>query len=337
MSVTDLFIGGAPRYSEEETRLFDDVMQHLIDHVENTALAALSARLAPIENAPLGTIRRLARNDAVEVAGPVLNQSPRLSDTDLIEIASTKSQAHLTYIARRPRLNFAVTDALVDHGNIDVANEVALNAGAQLSQLTAAKLVLRADGDGRLAESLARRADISPAMFRSLIVQATDAVREKLLASAPPELHDAIRKVLSEISAEIAKPARAQKDYAEARRVVAAFSQDTKLTRMKILEFADAGCVTEMIVALSVLSGVPVAHIERLVEEASGFGLMVLCRSIALDWNTVQSVLIVREGALADSSYDELRAQHAELSVASASKLIHFWSGRQKVSDKFRR
>lgn len=335
MSVTDLFVAGAKQYADAEIRLFDDVIQRLIDHVETAALAALSARLAPLENAPLGTIRQLARNDAVEIAAPVLKQSPRLSDADLIEIAATKSQAHLTHIARRSTLNTAVTEALVDHGNIDVANEVALNSGAKLSQLTVAKLVLRADGDGRLAETLARRADISPAMFRRLIVQATDAVRQKLLASAPPHLHDAIRKVLSEISAQIAKPAQAQRNYADAQRLVARFSQDTDLTRAKILEFADAGRVTEMLVALSILSGVPVGHVEKLAEEESGFGLMVLCRSIVLDWNTVQSVLAMRGGALADKSYDDLCEQYAELSVASAARLIHFWSGRQRVSEKF--
>lgn len=336
MSVTDLFVMGAARYAEEETRVFDDVIQRLIDHVETAALAVLSARLAPLENAPLGTIQRLARNDAVEVAAPVLNQSVRLSDADLVEIASTKSQGHLTHIARRPRLNTAVTEALVDHGNLDVANEVASNAGAQLSQLTVAKLVLRADGDGRLAESLARRAEIPPAMFRRLIAQATDAVRQRMLASAPPHLHAAINKVLSEISAQIARPAQAPRNYAEAQRVVGRFSQDTDLTRMRILEFADAGRVAETIVALSVLSGVPIAHVERLTEEESGFGLMVLCRSIVLDWNTVQSVLTMREGAPADACYDELREQYEELSTASASRLIHFWSGRRGVSERFR-
>jgi hypothetical protein len=36
----------------------------------NKALAELSARLAPIDNAPIEVVRRLARNDDIVVAAP---------------------------------------------------------------------------------------------------------------------------------------------------------------------------------------------------------------------------------------------------------------------------
>ena len=38
-------------------------------------LAELGHRLAPIDNAPVETIKRLAWNEAITVAGPVLTQS----------------------------------------------------------------------------------------------------------------------------------------------------------------------------------------------------------------------------------------------------------------------
>ncbi|MGH6684954.1 MAG: DUF2336 domain-containing protein, partial [Pseudolabrys sp.] len=196
MSITDLFAGEAARYSEDQTRLFDDVLVHLIERVESSALVEIAARLASIPNAPADAIRQLARNDAIEVSGPILGRSTRLRDSDLIEIAKTKSQAHLAHIARRPKLNEVVTDVLVDYGDADVANEVAINSGAQCSKLTMAKLVMRADGDDRLTESMSRRADLSPQMFRQLLSQATAAVRAKLLTSAKPEQRATISKVM---------------------------------------------------------------------------------------------------------------------------------------------
>ena len=339
MSVTDLFVGGATNYTEDETKFFDDVMGHLIKHVEDRALVEMSARLAAVPNAPIGTIQRLARNDAIEISGPILKQSPRLSDGDLIEIAKTKSQAHLTSIARRPQLNEPVTEVLVDHGNADVANEVAINSGARFSKVTMAKLVMRADGDDRLTESIFRRSDISPAMFRNLLLQATEAVRSKLLASANPAQKDIIKQILDEISAQVGKPSRAPRNYAEAQRAVAVFSQDTDLTRAKILEFADAKRAAEMIAALSVLSGVSADQIDILLQAPSSFGLMVLCKSIALEWNTAYSVIMVRPAGpeLQILPNDNLREQYSELSVASAQKLIHFWLGRQKIARNFRR
>src|SRR5581483_5250655 len=93
MRVTDLFINAADRYSEEETKLFDDVMKHLIKHVESRALMELSRRLGPVASAPSDVIGTLARHDEIEISGPVLATSERLSDADLVEIAGNKSQA----------------------------------------------------------------------------------------------------------------------------------------------------------------------------------------------------------------------------------------------------
>ncbi len=65
-------------------------------------------------------IHTLAFDDVIEVAEPVLTQSPRLDDDALIENARTKSQAHLLAISRRAHLSGAVTDVLVERGNMEV-------------------------------------------------------------------------------------------------------------------------------------------------------------------------------------------------------------------------
>ena len=80
--VTDLFINGAVDYSDEQVELFDDVFQCLMHHIETSAKALLSNRLAPIDTAPPQTIRALAFDDLIEVAAPVLSQSERLDDDD---------------------------------------------------------------------------------------------------------------------------------------------------------------------------------------------------------------------------------------------------------------
>ena len=97
--VTDLFINGAVDYSDEQIALFDDVFQCLMHHIETSAKALLSNRLAPIDTAPPLTIRTLAFDDLIEVAAPVLSRSERLDDDALIETARSKSQAHLMAIS----------------------------------------------------------------------------------------------------------------------------------------------------------------------------------------------------------------------------------------------
>jgi uncharacterized protein (DUF2336 family) len=53
----------------------------------------------------------------------------RLTDDDLIENATTKSQDHLFAIAQRLKLSETVTDVLVERGNERVVHRVVRNKG----------------------------------------------------------------------------------------------------------------------------------------------------------------------------------------------------------------
>jgi len=99
--ITDLFVADADRLSDKQIDVFDDVLGHLIKRIEGKALAELSRRLGPINNAPIDVVRRLARDDNIAVAEPILKTSTRLNDNDLIEIASTKPREHLLAISAR--------------------------------------------------------------------------------------------------------------------------------------------------------------------------------------------------------------------------------------------
>src|SRR3982750_2559517 len=99
--VTNLFLGESDRLNEQQISVFDDVLVHLIQRIETKALVQLSTSLAPVSHAPVHVLGRLARDQDISIAGPVLAQSNRLSDNDLIEIARSKGQAHLLAISGR--------------------------------------------------------------------------------------------------------------------------------------------------------------------------------------------------------------------------------------------
>src|SRR5271156_5969993 len=75
--ITDLFVADADRLNDQQIEVFDDVLSHLIKRIEGRALAELSGRLAPISNAPIDVVSRLARDDDIAVAEPILKQSAR--------------------------------------------------------------------------------------------------------------------------------------------------------------------------------------------------------------------------------------------------------------------
>jgi hypothetical protein len=55
------------------------VISRLAEKIETKARAELAHRLVPAENAPPKTVRMLARDKSIEVAGPILSLSNRLS------------------------------------------------------------------------------------------------------------------------------------------------------------------------------------------------------------------------------------------------------------------
>ena len=117
--IANLFVDSAPQFNEDHIGLFDDVLCRLVVEVESEARAEMSPSLAPIPNAPSELMRKLAHDDDIMIAGPVLAQSARLKDVDLVDIAKTKGQAHLFAISGRDGIGESVTDVLVRRGDPD--------------------------------------------------------------------------------------------------------------------------------------------------------------------------------------------------------------------------
>ena len=152
-------------------------MARLVNTIEAKVRAKLAHRLAPIANAPTNVIHMLAFDDDIEVASPVLAQSPRLDDRDLVTAGRNKSQQHLFAIAQRPALSETVTDVLVERGDRDVVHSVVRNVGARFSDAGFRMLVRRSAGDDALATEVGLRSDIPRQHFLVLLDKASSAVR----------------------------------------------------------------------------------------------------------------------------------------------------------------
>ncbi len=208
--VTDLFLNDGDRLSDDQVKVFDDVLCILIARVETRAKAELSQRLAPLDYAPFEVIQHLARDNDIAVAGEVLAKSSRLRTSDLVEIASTQGQDHLLAISGRNNLPEAVTDVIVDRGERKVIRKLANNASARFSDTGYSNIVARAEADDELIEILGLRIDLPIKFLSDLLRRATDAVRARLMSVAPPELQEEIKRVLKAIASAARgdKPAR---------------------------------------------------------------------------------------------------------------------------------
>lgn len=332
--VTTLFLEGASRFNEEHIHLFDDVFSKLIEEIETKARAELSRRLAPVANAPREVVRRLARDDDIAVAGPVLAQSLRLADEDLLDIAGSKGQGHLFAISGRNGLGESITDILVDRGDRDVVRKVASNPGARFSDSGFTGIVKRAEKDEVLAETVAQRPDIPDQLFRELLVRATQVVQRRLLAAAKPETQAEIRRVMAKVSGEVGAAANPSRDYAEALRAIRSLHVAGRLGEEQLVQFASEERYEDMIAALSELCRVPVEVVDRLMGGERPDPILILCKATGFGWPTARAMILARPGPKGKSSpaLDAACANFDRLSASTAQRVVRFWQvGRSAV------
>lgn len=328
--IASLFSDSATSFNEDHIGLFDDVLCRLIVEIETKARAELAERLAPINNAPSELMRKLAQDDDIAVAGPVISQSRRLDESDLVTIARTKGQGHLLAISGRENITEAVTDVLVRRGDSDVIRTVADNQSAKLSEGAFSALVKRAEGDNVLAEKVGVRPDIPPHLFRDLLVRATAVVQQRLLAAAKPETRAEVQRVLDKVSSELGKAAQTR-DYSAAHRAVLELQKAGKLDEAKLAEFATEKKYEETVAALSVLCDIPLDAADRLMNGDRPDPILILCKASGYNWTTVRAIIMSRPSARGTSnqSLDAAFVNFEKLTSATAQRVVRFWQVRE--------
>jgi uncharacterized protein (DUF2336 family) len=331
--VTDLFLHGGERLSEEQIRIFDDALCVLTACVETRARVELSKRIASLDYAPPEVIRELARDDEIAVAEDVLVRSKRLTTDTLVEIARTRGQDHLFAISGRADLPEVITDAIVDCGERRVVHKLADNTSARFSPAGYAGMVARAEADDELTEILWLRADLPINFVRDLLRRATDAVRARLTAIAPPGLQNEISRVLKAIADAAGVKPEQTRDFTRAEAIVRRMKGLNELNDPAIIAFADSRRFAEVTAALAIKTNAPSALIAKVMEGYRADLVLIPCRAAALAWTTVKAILIHREvkDRIDERTLEIAGKDYGKLSVETAQRTLRFWQLHDKI------
>jgi len=273
-------------FNADHIRLFDQVLGRLLMDADLEARREFADRLASLDNAPVGVIRLLARDDAIEVAGPILERSPQLADDDLVDIAAQKGQPHLLAISRRTDIAEPVSELLVRRGACEVLRSVAENCSARLTDDSFFSLVERAENDVVLAEKVGSRPDLPTHLFSHMLHKATNRA-----AKLPP----------------IASPG-------------------AMLDEAAVCELANGGKYQELISALACLCAVPVEVVEQLVGSKHPGPILILCKSAGWAWDTAKAIMARPAGArISDAQLDTALVDFQRLPSATALRVRRFW------------
>jgi uncharacterized protein (DUF2336 family) len=337
--VTDLFLSSAGSFNAEQIDLFDNVLDRLIKTIELRAIADISTRIAlaemsgqfaSIAQAPPAVVRRLACNDEIAIAGPVLTESARLSAEDLIEIAKTKGEQHLLAISGRWWLKEVVTDVVLARQYPAVSRRIINNPGARISAAGFAIVISQAESDPELAVETGIRVDLPSDLRRELLLKATEAVRSRLLSCAPPHLFEEIRSAVASASAGVKREMSKVRDFTMAQRFVASLNAKGELNEAALFGFAKQRQYEETVAALAELSRSTIDVIRPLMQSLRDDGVIVPCKAAGLRWETVSAILDSRfaTGRMGPQELEKARDQFAKVTMENARRLLRFWQVR---------
>ncbi|WP_029587419.1 DUF2336 domain-containing protein [Bradyrhizobium sp. URHD0069] len=328
---TDLMIAG--RYSDEEIWTFGEVIGRIADEIEVAARAALAKRLADFDRAPVNILHKLAFDDSIEVAGPVLGESDRLEDYALVANVCTKSQPHLLAISKRKSLDETITDVLVTRGNQEVVNSVAKNNGARFSDFGFLHLIQRAEGDSILAEQLGLRKDIPRHIFQQLIAKASEDVKKRL-EHERPDMVDQIQTSVTDVAGALqSKFGPVSRSYFVAKRVVTAQHRQGNLNENSISGYARSHKLDEVTIGLSLLCSLPGDVIERALVDKNREMLLVVTKALDFSWATTMSLLFLgaKDHRITAKDLYDLEKEFGGLNVETSRSVLEFYKSRKNA------
>jgi uncharacterized protein (DUF2336 family) len=329
--IAALFLQDAAHLLPKHVDFFDSLLVDLVPHAELKERAELAERLSQLGNAPRILVGQMARDNEILVAGPLLRRSNVIDDAVLLEIARARGQGHLLAMSERASLSAELTDVIIGRGDRDVLRRAAGNAGARFSERGYAELVRRANSDGVLTLAVGQRGDLSEPHLKQLLAGSLDVVRRRLLDVVKPARQAAIRQAIGELTA-IAEHGESRRDFVPAQRAIIALHAQGHLNEAALIGFAKAFAYEESVVALSAMSGVAIATLDRLLSGDRHDPILIVGKFIGLEWATVRALILLRLGphrVPAAADIENARVNFGRLMPSTAERVVNFWKSRR--------
>ena len=333
--ITDLFFT-AEQHGASEMGLFDDVLTQLAGEMEAAVRGELAERMSAAAAPPKTLIRRLARDESIEVARPVLQGSTALTDDDLLAVAHIRGQDHLRAISQRPMVSESVSEAIVRRGDDQTVGVLLRNEGAALSRETEEAVVDRAHENPELHEAVVGRRDLSPDLLNEMYFVVETRLRADILARNadidPAELDAALavgRKRLA------TRDGALPPDYVAAEAEIRAMVGKGAITPPVLAGFLRNRETTKFLVALCELAEIDFQTARRILERRELDALAIVCRAADFDRSLFLTfaVLILDREADAMGRAREYGELYTQLPKETALRTLRFWRMRRQTGE----
>lgn len=280
----------------------------------NAVRSLLSETLKDVAGLPEDLILNLARDSELSVSGPILENSPVLTDEALLEIISTGlSSGALGAISKRNSVSSLVSDAIVDTNDVSAITVLLSNESAQIREETLDLLVEKSEKVEEWHGPLVKR----PILSERSVLRLAEFVADNLLQNLKSRddlSPTTLRKVRNEFNRRLEQSHKAE-SYSTSKLVVDGTNKDLKkeyawlfqqpgnviaqnLMRMgKLNPQVVANALNEgeedfVIAGLAELARMSLATVQRMITMRSARAVAALCWKAGLDASTAVRIQV---------------------------------------------
>ncbi len=283
LAVASLYRIQGSGLNQRERELMREILRKLTLDVEMAIRIALAQRLAVDTTAPHDLIMLLV-DDSVEVARPLILNSPLLTETDMLRLIAQADVRHQEALASRPHIGMSVTDALVQSDNESILTALVRNATAKISEAGYRTLVEKSRTMAGLQDPLVQRPDMPQALAEAMCEWVSDALKTFIKANprmAPKAVDAAVDAAVWVVQN---SPAGAQIPPGDsAQKLVDKLATSGQLRTGFLMRVLGQGQVDMFDLAFARLLEVDVAGFRKVFYRDGARAVAVCCRAAGID------------------------------------------------------
>ena len=283
----------------EASPILGEIFMVIARQAERDIRKALSDSLAAAEWAPPALIAMLAL-DEIEIARPVIANSPLLKDQDLVRVLVEATIEHQIEVARRPHISGRVADAIIDRGEPASLTALAGNRTAEVSNDALGRLVEQSRRVAALRAPLTRHPRLNDTLATQLYQWVGQSLREAIVerfrideTKLAEAIEAATRAIVAPPGAEpLGLESQEAVDPEEMeRRLVAKLQSAGQLRAGFLIRAVREKRLTLFEHAISALGGFPISHVRAAIVRPSPDALFLACAAVGIDRAVFPAVL----------------------------------------------
>jgi len=298
----------------------------------------VAARLAPLAELP-NALARLLLRDEPAIAGLLIEQCASLSDADLVACARDATMEHRFLIASRRGLSEVVTETLMSFGEPHVIEAVLRNTSARLSQPAIEAIVSLSRNAHGLCGHLLRRPELRPSGAYVMFWWCGPEDRKTIL-----QRFAVSREVMQEVAEDVFAMAAEENWQDPVSRKALQFIERRQRNRAAVekspfrdLEHAvetagQKGLTREIASELAYLSGIKPVTGAKILGDAGGEPLAILCKATGLSkvdlqnlWRSMRRPEVTETGE-AHPFWERVQVTFDMLAVDRAQTVLRYWN-----------